>query len=58
MRKLDYFWKTNKDWYHRKENGVCVINEDAPLDAQKSYQHYLEQCKEAQKRIDSGESVD
>ena len=58
MRKLDYFWKTNKDWYYRKENGVCVIREDAPPEAQKSYQHYREQCQRAQERMDAGESMD
>ena len=46
MRKLDYYWKSNKSWYHRKENGVAVINEDAPQEAQESYKHYLEQKNE------------
>ena len=58
MRKLDYFWKTNKDWYYRKENGVCVIKEDAPPKAQESYRRYLEQSKRASERIEAGLSMD
>ena len=58
MRKLDYFWKSKKEWYHRKENGVCVINDDAPPEAQESYQRYLEQCKRASESIKAGKSMD
>ena len=49
MRALDFYWKTNKDWYHIEENGELVrfvVNEDAPPDAQESYKHYLSQIKE------------
>ena len=45
MRKLDYFWATNRDWWYRKENGVKVLKKDAPPEAQESYKHYLEQIK-------------
>ncbi len=45
MRKLDYFWTTNKDWYEWTENGERVIKPDAPTEAQESYKHYLEQKK-------------
>ena len=27
MRKLDFYWKTNKEWYYRKENGTCVLKD-------------------------------
>ena len=49
MRALDFYWKTNKDWYHIEEDGELVrfvINENAPTDAQESYKHYLSQIKE------------
>lgn len=46
MRKLDYYWRSNKNWYHMDENDDFVINEDAPPEAQESYKHYLEQIKE------------
>lgn len=49
MRKLDYYWRSNRDWYHRNEHGICVINDNAPPEAQESYKHYLEQCKEYEK---------
>lgn len=45
MTKLDYFWMTNKDWFHMKPNGVYVVNDDAPEEAKKSYKHYVEQNK-------------
>ena len=44
MRKLDFFWQTNKEWYERLESGACVLKGSAPPEAQKSYKHYLEQC--------------
>ena len=43
MRKFDYFWRSDKSWYYRTENGVCVLKDDAPPEAQESYRHYLEQ---------------
>lgn len=52
MRKLDYFWMSNKKWYERKENLVPVINQDAPPEAQASYQHYLEQLKRIEAESD------
>lgn len=58
MRKYDYYWQSNENWYHMTENYEFVVNEDAPPEAQKSYQHYLEQCKEVDKRVTAGESYD
>jgi len=51
-------WKSNKDWYHRKENGVCVLNDNAPREAQESYKHYLEQERIAEQRVKEGKSLD
>ena len=45
MRKLDYYWTTNKEWWYRKENGVRVIKPNAPSEAQESYKRYIEQKK-------------
>lgn len=58
MRKLDFYWKSNKSWYHRKDNLVPVINADAPKEAQESYKHYLEQVKRAEQRVAEGYSLD
>ena len=45
MRKLDYFWRTNKNWWYRDENLNEILKDDAPPEAQESYKHYLEQIK-------------
>ncbi len=45
MKKLDFYWRTNKEWYYLTENGVYVVKPDAPKEAQESYKHYLEQLK-------------
>lgn len=45
MRKLDYFWKSNKDWWYRDKNYVARLKDSAPPEAQESYKHYLEQIK-------------
>jgi hypothetical protein len=55
---MDIYWMSNKDWYHRNENLVPVLNDNAPPEAQESYKHYLEQCKRAQEEIDAGKSMD
>ena len=49
MRKLDFFWQSNKDWYYRKENEACVLQETAPKEAKESYARYLEQKERAKK---------
>lgn len=58
MRKLDFFWMSNKDWYYQKSNGVFTIKSDAPPEAQESYKHYLEQSKRASERVEAGLSMD
>ena len=51
MRKFDYFWRSDKSWYYRKENGACVLKDDAPPEAKESYQHYLEQTRRASEEM-------
>lgn len=46
MRKLDYYWATNRDWWEWKKNGWREIKPDAPKEAQESFKHYLEQLKD------------
>ncbi len=45
MKKLDFYWATNPDWWVRLASGVREIRPDAPQEAQDSYKHYLEQCR-------------
>lgn len=47
MRKLDYFWKSNKEWWHRDENATPVLNDDAPKEAKESYENFKRQCAES-----------
>ncbi len=54
MRKLDYDWMANKNWFHLDESGEFVVNDDAPEEAKKSYAHYLAQCEEIRKNILEG----
>ena len=58
MRKFDYYWMSNLEWYHRKDNLVPVINDDAPPEAQESYKRYLEQSEYAEQRVKEGKSLD
>lgn len=43
MKRLDFFWTSNPDWWERNENYVKVLKPDALPEAQESYKHYLEQ---------------
>ena len=45
MKKLDFHWATNHDWWVRLTSGVRVVKPDAPKEAQESYEHYLAQCR-------------
>ena len=45
MKKLDYFWLSNEEWWYWDENMNRVIKPDAPPEAQESYKRYLEQIK-------------
>ena len=51
MTKLDFYWKSNKEWYHLNDNMRFVVNDDAPDEAKKSYQNYLKQLKENSGRL-------
>lgn len=51
MKRLDIYWMSNDAWYHHEGIGI-VINDDAPVDAKKSYEHYCEQCEELDKQDD------
>lgn len=42
MRKVDLFWKSNRDWWEFIDD-VLVLKESAPQEATESYEHYLEQ---------------
>lgn len=46
MTKLDFYWRSNSDWYHIDENCDFVINDNAPEKAKKSYENYLRQLEE------------
>ena len=48
MRKFDYHWQDNEEWYQYNENGFFEIRPDAPEEAKASYQRYLAQKKAAE----------
>ena len=51
MTKLDFYWKSKKEWHHRDEISlVCVVNDDAPEEVKRSYANYLKQVEEASKK--------
>lgn len=50
MTKLDFSWaKDEKNW-HFDENGVRVVNDDAPKEVKEAYERYLKQAEAARKR--------
>lgn len=44
MKILEHYWMSNKDWWYWK-NGIQILKDDAPPEAQESYKRYLEQIK-------------
>ena len=58
MRKFDFHWMDNEDWFHQIENGSFVVNDDAPPEAQESYKRYLEQSEYAEQMVKEGKSLD
>lgn len=44
MRMLEHYWLSCDEWWHW-QNGVQVLNDDAPEEAKKSYKIFLEQIK-------------
>lgn len=49
MTRLDNLWMKDRQYWHF-ENGVAIVHADAPKEVKASYEHYLKQHKEAQKR--------
>lgn len=43
-KKLNLFWKSNPEWWHVEGNNL-VVNDDAPVEAKRSYKKYLKQIK-------------
>lgn len=58
MSNLDLHWRSNSAWWHFEDTDdpdneagvVIVLNNDAPEEAKKSYQHYLQQKADFAKR--------
>ncbi len=42
MRKYDLLWKSRPEWW-TFENHIPVVKKEAPIEAQESYQRYLQQ---------------
>lgn len=45
MKKIDLYWKSNRDWWEYKDN-FPTIKDSAPPEAKASYQRYLEQVND------------
>ena len=45
MRKLDLYWKSNRDWWFFDKNLIPRIKDSAPKEAQESYKRYRSQSK-------------
>lgn len=45
MRKLDFYWKSNKDWWYYDKNFIPRLKESAPPEAHESYQRYRATAK-------------
>lgn len=43
-KKLNLFWRSKPEWWHL-EGFRQVVNDDAPIEAKKSYEIYLKQIK-------------
>lgn len=54
MRKMDFYWASNKDWYYRDEHFNPHIKSTAPKEAKESFQHYLEQLKKSEEAMKNG----
>lgn len=44
MRKLDIYWKSNRQWWEF-QNHIPTIRKDAPPEAQESYANYCNQIE-------------
>ena len=47
MRKLDLYWMSNKEWREIRSH-TPVVKENAPTEARKSYERYLEQTTDTE----------
>lgn len=45
MKKLDLYWKSNREWWEYKDH-IPAIKSSAPTEAKQSYERYLEQIKD------------
>lgn len=43
-KQLDFYWRSKPEWWHF-EGSKQVLNDDAPIEAKKSYNNYLKQMK-------------
>lgn len=50
MTILESYWMNNKEWYSYNDEGDPVIKESAPQKAKESYEKFLIQRAEAEKR--------
>lgn len=48
IKNLDLYWQSNPDWWHYDEELRARINDNAPEEAKKSYEHYREQKRKNQ----------
>lgn len=46
MKKIDLFWKSNRDWWEYDKDYVPIMKESAPLEAKESYNRYLKQIND------------
>ena len=58
MRKFDYHWMDDENWFYQLENGAFIIKDDAPLEAHESYKRYLEQAEKAEKNVHANKTLD
>ena len=58
MRKFDYYWASNKEWYHRDEYDNPILHDDAPKEAKESFERYRKQKAYAAEQIRKGLSMD
>jgi len=55
MTNLDLYWRSNRSWYHFEEidedDLIPVLNDDAPIEAKRSYENYLKQRERSENAI-------
>ena len=53
MRKLDLYWKSNRDWWGYDKDFYPMLRKDAPREAWESYSRYLVQIGYSQEEADT-----